>query len=144
MVFERNSRGTLRAWNIIESVLQTWKARDDSDFLLAQFCISITRAVKCALQAQVASLCVSIKLRREHHHSIEKAFRRTTFNYYVTHRCWGFLGCFRIRHCLTLTTSSQRVLRGKLFFNRQLRNLVIKRSRSRSCHSPLTLLARSG
>ena len=49
VVFERNTRATLRALNFIESVLQTWMARDDQDFLLTQFCMSITRAVKCAM-----------------------------------------------------------------------------------------------
>ena len=73
MVFERSTRATLRALNFNESVLHTWKAREDQDFLLAQFRMSITRAVKCAMQAQVASHCGSIQLRRDHNLSVARA-----------------------------------------------------------------------
>ena len=72
MVFERNTHTTLRALNFIESVLQIWKARDDQDFLLVQFRMSITRAVKFAMQAQVSSFYESIQLRRDHHLSVAK------------------------------------------------------------------------
>ena len=56
----------MRAFNFIESVLQTFKARDDQQFMLAQFRMSITRAVKCEMQAKVASLYGSIQLRRDY------------------------------------------------------------------------------
>ena len=58
---------TIRALNFVEVVLQTSKAKDYEDTLLTHFNLSVTRAVKCAMQAQVATLCGLIQLRRDHY-----------------------------------------------------------------------------
>ena len=66
LFFERQSRISLRALNFVEVILQTWKNGDLQDDTLMQMQHSLSRAVKCITQAQIASLCGLIQLRRDH------------------------------------------------------------------------------
>ena len=51
----------------MEVILQTWKNGDLQDDALMQMQHSLSRAVKCITQAQIASLCGLIQLRRDHY-----------------------------------------------------------------------------
>ena len=67
LFFERQSRISIRALNFAEVILQTWKNGDLQDDALLQMQHSLSRAVKCITQAQMASLCGLIQLRRDHY-----------------------------------------------------------------------------
>ena len=63
--WERNGRISLRALNFIEAILQTWKTSPFEEELYTQMRRSISRAVKCILQAQVASVGGQLQARRD-------------------------------------------------------------------------------
>ena len=65
LFFERQSRISLRALNFVEVIVQTWKNGDLQEDALMQMQHSLSRAVKCITQAQIASLCGLIQLRRD-------------------------------------------------------------------------------
>ena len=63
--WERNGRISLRALNFIEAILQTWKTGPTDEELHIQMRRSISRAVKCIVQAQVACVGGQIQARRD-------------------------------------------------------------------------------
>ena len=76
--FERNARISLRAANFAEAVLQAWKPEDEkikdkneSDYM-SQMKRSLSKVVKCVVQAQVATMCGALQLRRDQYLTVVK------------------------------------------------------------------------
>ena len=63
---------SLRALNFVEVVLQTWKSGNPLEDTLTQIGHSLSRAVKCAIQAQIAAVGGLTQLRRDHYLSAAK------------------------------------------------------------------------
>ena len=72
LYFDRQARMSLRALNFVEVVLQTWKSGDPPEDTLTQMRHSLSRAVKCAIQAQIAAVGGLTQLRRDHYLSAPK------------------------------------------------------------------------
>ena len=70
--FDRQVRMSLRALNFVEVVLQTWKSADPPEDTLTQMRHSLSCAVKCAIQAQIAAVGGLTQLRRDHYFSAAK------------------------------------------------------------------------
>ena len=109
LYFERQVRTTIRALNFVEVVLQTWKAKDYEDTLLTHFRLSVTRAVKCAMQAQVATLCGLIQLRRDHYLASAKGLQTQELQ---TLRHSPLLGLTRLFPDATLRDIDSAVTKG--------------------------------
>ena len=76
LYFDRQARMSLGALNFVEVVLQTWKSGDPPVDTLTQMRHSLSRAVKCAIQAQIAAVGGLTQLRRDHYLSAEKGVGR--------------------------------------------------------------------
>ena len=72
LYFDRQARMSLRALNFVEVVLQTWKSGNPPEDTLTQMRHSLSRAVKCAIQAQIAAVGGLTQLRRDHYLSAAK------------------------------------------------------------------------